>query len=93
MGCAGYDAIAHVYEKLNSEIDYKKWADVIEEIKTVCWCGKAARTNARFNENGIIREGDQVCLGGNTSYIALCRKHWKEGNLGPRFRELLEEFN
>jgi thymidine kinase len=69
------------------------WADVIEEIKTVCWCGKAARTNARFNENGIIREGDQVCLGGNTSYIALCRKHWKEGNLGPRFRELLEEFN
>lgn len=69
------------------------WADVIEEIRTVCWCGKAARANARFNEDGIIREGDQVCLGGNTSYIALCRKHWKEGNLGPRFRELLEEFN
>ncbi len=69
------------------------WADVIEEIRTVCWCGKAARTNARFNNKGIIREGDQVCLGGNTSYIALCRKHWKEGNLGPNFRELLEEFN
>ncbi len=69
------------------------WADVIEEIKTVCWCGKAARCNARFNENGIIREGDQVCLGGNSSYIALCRNHWKEGNLGPNFRELLEEFN
>ena len=32
MGCAGYDAIAHVYEKLNSEIDYKKWADFIEAI-------------------------------------------------------------
>ena len=30
MGCSGYDAIAHVYEKLNSEIDYKKWADFIE---------------------------------------------------------------
>lgn len=69
------------------------WADTIEEIRTVCWCGKAARTNARFNDQGIIREGDQVCLGGNTSYIALCRKHWKEGNLGPRFRELLDEFN
>lgn len=69
------------------------WADVIEEIKTVCWCGKAARSNARFNENGIIREGDQVCLGGNSSYIALCRHHWKEGNLGPNFRELLEEYN
>lgn len=69
------------------------WADVIEEIRTVCWCGKAARCNARFNENGIIREGNQVCLGGNSSYIALCRKHWKEGNLGPNFRELLEEYN
>lgn len=69
------------------------WADVIEEIRTVCWCGCAAKCNARFNENGIIREGDQVCLGGNSSYIALCRKHWKEGNLGPNFRELLEEFN
>ena len=30
-GCAGYDAIAHVYEKLNSEIDYAKWADFIEK--------------------------------------------------------------
>ncbi len=69
------------------------WADVIEEIKTVCWCGKAARCNARFNEHGIIREGAQVCLGGNTSYVALCRKHLREGNLGPNFRELLEEFN
>ena len=69
------------------------WADKIEEIKTVCWCGKAARCNARFNDNGIIREGEQVCLGGNSSYIALCRKHWKEGNLGPHFRELLEEYN
>lgn len=69
------------------------WADVIEEIKTVCWCGKAAKCNARFNENGIIREGNQVVLGGNSSYIALCRHHLHEGNLGPNFRELLNEFN
>lgn len=69
------------------------WADVIEEIKTVCWCGKAARCNARFDENGIIREGSQVCLGGNSSYVALCRKHLKEGNLGPDFYKLLKEYN
>lgn len=62
------------------------WADIIEEIKTVCWCGRAARCNARFNEQGIIREGEQVVLGGNDSYIALCRKHLKEGNLGPDFK-------
>lgn len=63
------------------------WADVIEEIKTVCWCGKAARFNARFNDHGIIREGDQVFLAGNDSYIALCRKHHREGNLGPNFQK------
>lgn len=62
------------------------WADIIEEIKTVCWCGSAARCNARFNEKGIVREGAQVVLGGNDSYIALCRKHLKEGNLGPNFK-------
>ena len=64
------------------------WADVIEEIKTVCWCGKAARCNARFNEHGIIREGDQVVLGGNSSYVALCREHLRSGNLGPNFWDL-----
>ena len=69
------------------------WADKIEEIKTVCWCGKAARCNARFNEHGIIREGEQVVLGANNAYIALCRKHLHEGNLGPNFRELLEEYH
>lgn len=62
------------------------WADIIEEIKTVCWCGRAARCNARFNEHGIVREGAQVFLGGNDAYTALCRKHLKEGNLGPDFQ-------
>ena len=61
------------------------WADEIEEIKTVCWCGKAAKCNARFNEYGIVKEGEQVFLGGNDSYVALCRKHYAEGNLGPDF--------
>lgn len=62
------------------------WADEIEEIKTVCWCGKAAKCNARYNEHGIVRKGAQVVLGGNDSYIALCRKHLREGNLGPDFK-------
>ena len=56
-------------------------ADVIKEVKTVCWCGKKATTNARYNEHGIVREGSQVMLGANDSYIALCRKHFLEGNL------------
>ncbi len=60
------------------------WADIIEEIKTVCWCGQGATCNVRFSEDGtVIRAGEQVVLGGNDSYTALCRKHYKEGNLGP----------
>lgn len=59
------------------------WADVIEEIKTVCWCGQGASCNARISENGeVIRSGEQLYLGGNDRYIALCRKHYEEGRLG-----------
>ena len=57
------------------------YADKIEEIKTICWCGKKATCNARFDENGIVREGSQVMLGANDKYIALCRKHFKLGQL------------
>jgi thymidine kinase len=56
-------------------------ADEVEEIKTVCWCGKKATCNARYNENGIVRDGEQVMLGANDSYISLCRKHFKLGIL------------
>ena len=55
--------------------------DEIKELKTVCWCGKKATCNARYNENGIVREGSQVMLGANDSYIALCRYHFKKGML------------
>lgn len=56
-------------------------ADEIKEIKTICWCGKKATCNARYDENGIIKEGAQVVLGANNNYISLCRKHFKEGRL------------
>lgn len=60
------------------------WADVIEELKTVCWCGNGAVCNTRYTEDGqVIREGEQVFVGGNERYVALCKKHYKEGNLGP----------
>ena len=59
-------------------------ADEIKEVKTMCWCGHKATCNARYNRNGIVREGSQVMLGANDEYIALCRKHFLEGKLyGP----------
>lgn len=60
------------------------WADTVEEIKTVCWCGRKATFNARISGGRIVREGEQILIGGNESYISLCRRHWKSGELGPQ---------
>ena len=51
-------------------------ADDIEELKTICWCGKKATMNARILDGHVLREGPQVLIGGNEAYTALCRKHW-----------------
>ena len=59
------------------------WADSIEEVKTVCWCGKKATCNARISNGRVVKEGQQIQLGGNESYTALCRRHWAAGDLGP----------
>lgn len=56
-------------------------ADEIKEIKTVCWCGKKTTTVARYNEKGIVRDGEQVMIGDNDKYVSLCRKHHKEGKI------------
>lgn len=59
------------------------WADTIEEVKTVCWCGRKATCNARIANGKVVKAGEQILLGGNESYIALCRKHWATGKTGP----------
>ncbi len=59
------------------------WADTIEEVKTICWCGKKATCNARVLNGRVVKEGEQIQLGGNESYVSLCRKHWTEGALKP----------
>ena len=54
-------------------------ADSLTEIKTVCACGRKATVNARIDANGrIVTQGNQVLLGGNDSYVAMCHKCWKQ---------------
>lgn len=54
-------------------------ADSITEIKTVCDCGSKAVVNARIDSEGrVITEGEQVLIGGNDSYVAMCHKCWKK---------------
>lgn len=55
-------------------------ADKLEELKTICWCGNKAHMNARLDAEGhLVREGEQVEIGGNERYMALCRRHYIQG--------------
>ena len=55
-------------------------ADKFEELKSICWCGNKAHMNSRVNEAGqVMRDGEQVEIGGNDRYVSLCRKHYLEG--------------
>ena len=60
------------------------WADNLVEIKTICHCGRKATMNSRIDDHGnIIKEGEQIQIGGNEKYIAMCRKHFKEIEVVP----------
>lgn len=55
-------------------------SDNIEEIKTICWCGKKAIHTARISPKGeVVRNGAQVAIGGNDMYTSLCRRHFMRG--------------
>ncbi len=56
------------------------WADNLAEIKTICHCGSKATMVLRLDGTGhVIKHGEQIKIGGNESYQAVCRKHFKLG--------------
>ena len=57
------------------------YADKIEEIKTICWCGRKATMVARIQDGKIIKQGNQIAIGGNDMYVSLCRKHYNDGRM------------
>ena len=55
------------------------WADEMREVRTICHCGKKATMVIRRGPDGrALREGDQVQVGGNETYVSLCRRHWRQ---------------
>lgn len=64
-------------------------ADSLREIVTMCPCGKKAIMNARYSGNRILYEGEQVVVGGNESYMALCHRCYKKGVIST---EALEDY-
>ena len=54
-------------------------ADEMREVRTICHCGKKATMVIRQDAEGKVAvDGAQVQIGGNETYVSLCRKHWRE---------------
>jgi thymidine kinase len=54
-------------------------ADEMREVRTICFCGKKATMVVRNGPDGKpLKDGAQVQIGGNETYVSLCRKHWRE---------------
>ena len=54
-------------------------ADVLREARTICHCGRKATMVVRLDADGRpVVSGEQVQIGGNETYVSLCRRHWRE---------------
>ena len=53
-------------------------ADDIEEIASVCKCGRKTVVNARIADGKVTVEGPQVEIGGNDKYESLCWTCWRK---------------
>jgi thymidine kinase len=54
-------------------------ADEMREVRTICHCGKKATMVIRKDGEGrVVTGGNQVQIGGNETYVSLCRRHWRE---------------
>jgi thymidine kinase len=59
------------------------WADEMREVRTICHCGKKATMVIRRGPDGrALHDGQQVQIGGNETYVSLCRRHWR-AEIGP----------
>ncbi len=55
------------------------WADEMREVRTICHCGKKATMVVRKGPDGqALTDGAQVVIGGNETYVSLCRRHWRQ---------------
>ncbi|GEA94762.1 thymidine kinase [Weissella viridescens] len=58
------------------------YADKIEEMKTLCsFCGRKATMNLRLNDGVPVYQGAQVQIGGDDSYLPVCRRHYNHPDL------------
>ena len=66
-------------------------ADTIDEVKSTCSCGRKTIINARIDSSGnIVTDGDQVEIGGDDKYVALCRSCWRNRRIESTSRNALK---
>lgn len=53
-------------------------ADSLQEIKSVCRCGRKSTVNARFVNGKCVDDGPVVLIGGDESYENMCYWCWQE---------------
>lgn len=60
-------------------------ADTLEEVKTICHCGRKANFNMLVRDGVAVKQGAPVVVDDenlkkiDTKYVSVCRRHWKEG--------------
>lgn len=67
------DSQTHLFEGSKRLIEL---ANSLVEIKTVCKCGKKAEISARIHNGKIVKNGEQIQIGGNESYVPMCYDCW-----------------
>lgn len=53
----------------------------IQELKTVCWCGRKATMNVRIVNGKITKHWEQIQIWADESYDSVCLEHYLENNL------------
>ena len=82
------DFQSHVFE---GSLRLFELADTIDEIKSTCSCGRKTIINARIDSNGdVVSDGNQVEIGGDDKYVALCRRCWRARRIESAERNALQ---
>ena len=54
-------------------------ADEMREVHNICHRGKKATMVVRQDDEGrVLADGTQFQIGGNETYVSLCRRHWRQ---------------
>lgn len=71
------------------------YADVINEMKTICECGEGATRNVRFVNGQPVFEGSQIAIDGeaDVTYISMCRKCRKKLVKDIKMRIKMDDIN